>query len=65
MNRSMKAGTVTARGIAIWYTKGQPISFPSDSFAAIGKGMMPVFIFLVVAAIFHVALKYTRYGKFT
>lgn len=56
---------VTARGFAKWYTKGQPISFPSDSFAAIGKGMMPVFIFLVVAAIFHVALKYTRYGKFT
>ncbi|ABL69779.1 MULTISPECIES: ABC transporter permease [Paracoccus] len=56
---------VTARGFAKWYTKGQPISFPSDSFAAIGKGMMPVFIFLVVALIFHVALKYTRYGKFT
>ena len=56
---------VTARGFAKWYTKGQPISFPSDSFAAIGKGMMPVVIFLVVALIFHVALKYTRYGKFT
>ncbi|WP_199258400.1 ABC transporter permease [Paracoccus binzhouensis] len=56
---------VTARGFAKWYTKGQPISFPSDGFAAIGKGMMPVVIFLVVALIFHVALKYTRYGKFT
>ncbi|SMO43175.1 ABC transporter permease [Paracoccus laeviglucosivorans] len=56
---------VTARGFAKWYTKGQPISFPSDGFAAIGKGMMPVFIFLVVALIFHVALRYTRYGKFT
>lgn len=56
---------VTARGFAKWYTKGQPISFPSDSYAAIGKGMMPVVIFLIVAAIFHVALNYTRYGKFT
>lgn len=56
---------VTARGIAKWYTKGQPISFPTDSFAAIGSGAWPVFIFLVVALIFHVALRYTRYGKFT
>jgi inositol transport system permease protein len=56
---------VAARGFAKWYTKGQPISFPTDSFAFLGKGMMPVFIFLIVAAIFHVAMKYTRYGKFT
>ena len=56
---------VTARGFAKWYTKGQPISFPSDSYAAIGKGMMPVVIFLIVAVIFHIALNYTRYGKFT
>lgn len=56
---------VTARGIAKWYTKGQPISFPTDSFAAIGAGASPVFIFLMVAIIFHIALRYTRYGKFT
>ncbi|CUX07060.1 Ribose transport system permease protein RbsC [Agrobacterium fabacearum S56] len=56
---------VTARGFAKWYTKGQPISFPTDSFAAIGKGLAPVLIFLAVAAIMHVVLRYTRYGKFT
>ncbi len=56
---------VTARGIAKWYTKGQPISFPTESFAMIGKGIWPVVIFLVVALIFHIALRYTRYGKFT
>ncbi|WP_140846480.1 ABC transporter permease [Paracoccus sp. FO-3] len=56
---------VTARGIAKWYTKGQPISFPTDSFAAIGSGAWPVFIFLAVALIFHIALRCTRYGKFT
>lgn len=56
---------VTARGIAKWYTKGQPISFPTDDFAAIGSGAWPVFIFLVVALIFHIVLRYTRYGKFT
>lgn len=56
---------VTARGFAKWYTKGQPISFPTDSFAALGKGLMPVFIFLAVAVVMHVVLRYTRYGKFT
>lgn len=56
---------VTARGFAKWYTKGQPISFPSDSYAWIGRGMHPVVIFLIVAAIFYVVLRYTRYGKFT
>lgn len=56
---------VTARGFAKWYTKGQPVSFPTDGFVFLGSGMMPVYIFLAVAAVFHVAMKYTRYGKFT
>jgi inositol transport system permease protein len=56
---------VTARGFAKWYTKGQPISFPTESFAALGAGLAPVWIFLLVAAVMHVALRYTRYGKFT
>ena len=56
---------VTARGIAKWYTRGQPVSMLSDGYAAIGTGVRPVLIFLAVAAIFHIALRYTRYGKFT
>jgi len=56
---------VSARGVADWYTNGQPIGNLTDSFAAIGPGWWPVIIFLVVAAIFHIALRYTRYGKFT
>ena len=56
---------VSARGVAKWYTKGQPISMLTDNYAAIGSGMWPVIIFLVVALIFHIALRYTRYGKFT
>ncbi|GGO24486.1 sugar ABC transporter permease [Gemmobacter aquaticus] len=56
---------VTVRGFAKWYTKGQPVSFPTEGFASIGKGMMPVLIFIAVAIIFHIAMKYTRYGKFT
>jgi len=56
---------VSARGVADWYTNGQPIGNLEESYAAIGAGWWPVIIFLVVAAIFHVALRYTRYGKFT
>ena len=54
---------VTARGIAKWWSKGNPISFPTDSYAAIGKGMMPVMIFVGLAILFHLILTYTRYGK--
>jgi inositol transport system permease protein len=56
---------VSARGVADWYTDGQPIGNLEDSYATLGAGAWPVVIFLVVAAIFHVALRYTRYGKFT
>ena len=56
---------VSARGVADWYTDGQPIGNLEDSYAMIGAGWWPVVIFLAVAAIFHVALRYTRYGKFT
>jgi inositol transport system permease protein len=56
---------VSARGIADWYTDGQPIGNLEDSYAQIGAGWWPVVIFLTVAAIFHIALRYTRYGKFT
>jgi inositol transport system permease protein len=56
---------VSARGIAKWYTRGQPVSMLSDAFADIGGGAVPVIIFLGTAAVFHVALRYTRYGKFT
>jgi inositol transport system permease protein len=56
---------VTARGVAKWYTRGEPVSLLTDSYAAIGSGAVPVVIFLATAALFHVALRYTRYGKYT
>ncbi|MDR6678737.1 ABC transporter permease [Pseudomonas oryzihabitans] len=56
---------VSARGLARYYTEGQPISMLSDSYTAIGAGAMPVIIFLAVAVIFHIALRYTKYGKYT
>lgn len=56
---------VAARGFAKWFTGGMPVSMLTDDFAWIGSGANPVIIFLVVAAIFHVVLRYTRFGKFT
>jgi inositol transport system permease protein len=56
---------VAARGFAKWFTGAMPVSMLTDNFAWIGSGANPVVIFLVVAAIFHVVLRYTRFGKFT
>lgn len=56
---------VAARGFAKWFTGGMPVSMLTEDFAWIGSGANPVFIFLVIAGIFHVVLRYTRFGKFT
>src|SRR5215469_3306953 len=56
---------VSARRLAKWYTRGEPVSMLTDPYAAIGSGVVPVVIFLATALVFHVALRYTRYGKFT
>lgn len=56
---------VTARGVAKWWSNGNPISFPTESYAWIGSGMMPVVWFVLLAILFHVVLKYTVYGKHT
>ncbi len=53
------------RGIAQWWTRGQPVSFPTDSYAALGAGMMPVLWFVLLAILCHVLLRYTVYGKHT
>ena len=56
---------VSARGLARYYTRGQPISMLTDDYTAIGAGAVPVLIFLLVAIVFHVLLRHTRYGKYT
>ena len=56
---------VAARGFAKWFTGGMPVSMLTPEFAWIGEGSNPVIIFLVLVAIAHVVLRYTRFGKFT
>ena len=53
------------RGIAQAWTRGKPVSFPTDSFATLGKGMMPVFWFIGLAFLLHIVMKYTLHGKHT
>lgn len=54
-----------ARGVAQWWSLGNPVSFPTESYAKIGTGMMPVVIFLSLAVLFHFIMNYTVYGKHT
>ncbi|MBU6953066.1 ABC transporter permease [Hahella sp. HN01] len=59
---------VSARGIARWFTDGSPVSGFTESFTMLGSGLgrwAPVVVFLLVAAFFHVVMRYTRFGKFT
>ncbi len=54
-----------ARGVAQWWSLGNPVSFPTEGYAKIGAGMMPVIIFLSLALLFHIIMNYTVYGKHT
>ena len=54
---------VSARGFARWWSTGNPISFPTESYNAIGTGMRPVYVFIALAVLFHLIMTYTKYGK--
>ncbi len=56
---------VSARGVAKWWSRGNPISFPTEDYAWIGSGMMPVIWFVILAVLFHFILRNTVYGKHT
>jgi len=53
------------RGIALWWSEGRPVSFPTESYKFLGAGMMPVVWFMSLAVIFHIIMRYTVYGKHT
>ena len=54
---------VAARGVSQWWSNGQPISFPTESFNSIGTGIRPFIIFVCVAILFQLVLRYTKFGK--
>src|SRR5262249_56715950 len=71
---------VSARGVARWWSNGQPVSFPTDSYASLANGDVlgtltfglvrwpgenPALVFIGLAILFHLILKFTVYGKHT
>ena len=69
---------VSARGASRWWSNGNPVSFPTESYAAVANGDLvssltfgqfhwpgqnPAVVFIVLAALFQVAMIYTVYGK--
>jgi len=69
---------VSARGVAHWWSNGDPISFPTADYGLVSNGDIlgrvtfglvhwagqnPVVVFAALAVLFQVALTYTVYGK--
>jgi inositol transport system permease protein len=69
---------VSARGVAKWWSNGQPVSFPTESYGALANGDVlgsltfgliswpgqnPVVVFAFLAILFHFIMIYTIYGK--
>lgn len=58
-----------ARGIALIYSGGRPVTNLSKPFSFIGRGYIlgipfPIYVLLVVAVISHILLKHTKFGKY-
>ncbi len=69
---------VAARGVARWWSNGDPVSFPTPAFASLSNGdllgsltfgllsapgLNPVLIFVGLAVLFQLLLKYSLYGR--
>jgi inositol transport system permease protein len=69
---------LSARGVAQWWSNGQPVSFPTQAYADLAngdllsaitfglihwKGQNPAVVFIVLAALTYFIMKYTIYGK--
>lgn len=69
---------VSARGVAHWWSNGQPISFPTEAYANLANGdflstmtfgllswpgQNPAIVFVVIAVLFHLIMRHTIYGK--
>lgn len=69
---------VSARGVARWWSNGQPVSFPTETYGTLANGDLlggmtfgllswqgqnPAVVFVLLAVLFHVIMTYTLYGK--
>jgi inositol transport system permease protein len=69
---------VSARGVSRWWSNGNPVSFPTEGYANLAngdvlgtltfgllpwQGQNPAMVFIVLAILFHLIMRYTLYGK--
>jgi inositol transport system permease protein len=69
---------VSARGVARWWSNGQPVSFPTEAYGNLANGDIlgsmtfgvlswpgqnPAVVFVVLAVVFHILMTRTVYGK--
>jgi inositol transport system permease protein len=69
---------VSARGVARWWSNGQPVSFPTESYGHLANGDIlgtltfgllswpgqnPAVVFVALAILFHLLMTKTVYGK--
>lgn len=69
---------VSARGVARWWSNGQPVSFPTEGYGNLANGDLlgtltfgvlswdgqnPAVVFVILAVLFQVIMIYTVYGK--
>ncbi|MEY4981805.1 MAG: hypothetical protein RIR62_71 [Pseudomonadota bacterium] len=69
---------VSARGVARWWSNGQPVSFPTETYGNLANGDLlgtltfglfswdgqnPAVVFVLLAVLFHLVMTHTLYGK--
>ena len=69
---------VSARGVARWWSNGQPVSFPTEGYGNLANGDLlgtltfgvlswdgqnPAVVFVILAVLFQVIMIYTIYGR--
>lgn len=58
------AGMTIARGFAYVYSDGKPYTLSSEGFSVIGKGSVPIIIFLIIALLSHIMLSKMKFGRY-
>lgn len=58
------AGMTIARGFAYVYSDGKPYTLSSEGFSVIGKGSVPIIIFLIIAFASHILLSKMKFGRY-
>lgn len=58
------AGMTIARGFAYVYSDGKPYTLASKDFNLIGKGSVPIIIFLVITLMSHIILSKMKFGRY-